>query len=152
MKVISKILNTLIAIFLGVNIITVFLINIHFANLGIIKSATSELAPEININDLLIYQKQNNYQENDVIIYEIQGKYSLAKVKATTEYLTYIKDNTNKEYSPISNADIKGKSLVILTPIYMILYFAIVFTCLIYLIINILLGVKEMKKDSKITS
>ena len=61
-------------------------------------------------------------------------------------------DNTSKEYSPISNADIKGKSLVILTPIYMILYFAIVFTCLIYLIINILLGVKEMNKDSKITS
>lgn len=152
MKIISKILNTLIAIFLVTNIIAVFLINVHFANLGMIKSATNELTPDVKVNDLLIYQKQSAYQENDIIVYAIQNKYSLAKVKSTTEYLTYIKDNTNKEYNPISNADIKGKPLVILNTTHIILYFIIVFACLIYLIINILLGVKEMKKDSKITS
>ena len=42
MKIISKILNTLVAIFLVTNIIAVFLINVHFANLGMIKSATNE--------------------------------------------------------------------------------------------------------------
>lgn len=152
MKIISKIFNTLVAIFLIVNIVVVFLINVHFANLGIIKSATNELTPDIKIKDLLIYQKQKTYQENDIIVYAIQNKYSLAKVKSTTEYLTYIKDNTNREYDPISNADIKGKSLVILTAKHMIIYFVIVFICLIYLIITTLQGIKEMKKDSKITS
>lgn len=152
MKIISKIFNTLVAIFLIVNIVVVFLINVHFATLGIIKSATNELTPDIKIKDLIIYQKQKTYQENDIIVYAIQNKYSLAKVKSTTEYLTYIKDNTNREYDPISNADIKGKLLVILTAKHMIIYFAIVFICLIYLIITILQGIKEMKKDSKITS
>lgn len=152
MKIISKIFNTLVAIFLIINIVVVFLINVHFATLGIIKSATNELTPDIKIKDLLIYQKQKTYQENDIIVYAIQNKYSLAKVKSTTEYLTYINDNTNREYDPISNADIKGKPLVILTAKHMIIYFAIVFICLIYLIITILQGIKEMKKDSKITS
>lgn len=152
MKIISKILNALVAIFLIANIIVVFLINIHFANLGMIKSATNELTPYVKVNDLIIYQKQNTYQENDIIIYAIQNKYSLAKVKSTTEYLTYIKDNTNKEYNPVSIADVKGKSILILNTRHIILYFTIVFACLIYLIINILLGLKEMKKDSKITS
>lgn len=152
MKIISKIFNTLVAIFLIINIVVVFLINVHFATLGIIKSATNELTPDIKIKDLLIYQKQKTYQENDIIVYAIQNKYSLAKVKSTTEYLTYIKDNTNREYDPISNADIKGKPLVILTAKHMIIYFAIVFICLIYLIITILQGIKEMKKDSKIIS
>ena len=86
MKIISKIFNTLVAIFLIINIVVVFLINVHFATLGIIKSATNELTPDIKIKDLLIYQKQKTYQENDIIVYAIQNKYSLAKVKSTTEY------------------------------------------------------------------
>ena len=152
MKIISKVLNILVTIFLITNIIVVFLINIHFANLGVIKSATNELTPDVKINDLLIYQKQDAYQENDIIIYAIKNKYSLAKIKSTTKYLTYIKDNTDKEYNPISNADIKGKRLVILNATHIIIYFIIIFACLIYLVINILLGVKEMKKNSDITS
>ena len=152
MKIISKVLNILVTIFLITNIIVVFLINIHFANLGVIKSATNELTPAVKINDLLIYQKQDAYQENDIIIYAIKNKYSLAKIKSTTKYLTYIKDNTNKEYNPISNADIKGKPLVILNATHIIIYFIIIFACLIYLVISILLGVKEMKKNSDITS
>ena len=152
MKIINKILSILVSIFLVTNLVVVFLINVHFGSLGMIKSATDELSPDVKVNDLLIYQKQKTYQENDIIVYNIQNKYSLAKVKNTTEYLTYIKDNTNREYDPISNADIKGKPLVILTAKHMIIYFAIVFICLIYLIITILQGIKEMKKDSKITS
>lgn len=152
MKIISKVLNILVTIFLMTNIIVVFLINIHFANLGVIKSATNELTPAVKINDLLIYQKQDAYQENDIIIYAIKNKYSLAKIKSTTKYLTYIKDNTNKEYNPISNADIKGKPLVILNVTHIIIYFIIIFACLVYLVINILLGIKEMKKNSDITS
>lgn len=152
MKIISKVLNILVTVFLMTNIIVVFLINIHFANLGVIKSATNELTPDVKINDLLIYQKQDAYQENDIIIYAIKNKYSLAKIKSTTKYLTYIKDNTNKEYNPISNADIKGKPLAILNATHIIFYFIIIFACLIYLVINILLGVKEMKKNSDITS
>lgn len=152
MKIINKILSILVSIFLVTNLVVVFLINVHFGSLGMIKSATDELSPDVKVNDLLIYQKQKTYQENDIIVYNIQNKYSLAKVKNTTEYLTYIKDNTNKEYNPVSIADVKGKSILILNTRHIILYFTIVFACLIYLIINILLGLKEMKKDSKITS
>ena len=152
MKIINKILSILVTIFLITNLVVVFLINVHLAGLGMIKSATDELSPEVKINDLLIYQKQKTYQENDIIVYNIQNKYSLAKVKNTTEYLTYIKDNTNKEYCPISNADIKGKQVVNLNAKHIIIYFITVFICLGYLIINILLSVKEMKKDSKIIS
>ena len=49
MKIISKVLNILVTIFLITNIIIVFLINIHFANLGVIKSATNELTPDVKI-------------------------------------------------------------------------------------------------------
>ncbi len=152
MKIINKILSILVTIFLITNLVVVFLINVHLAGLGMIKSATDELSPEVKINDLLIYQKQKTYQENDIIVYNIQNKYSLAKVKNTTEYLTYIKDNTNKEYCPISNADIKGKQVVILNAKHIIIYFITVFICLGYLIINILLSVKEMKKDSEVNT
>ena len=65
---------------------------------------------------------------------------------------TYNKDNTNKEYGPISNADIKGKQLVVLNAKHIIIYFITVFICLGYLIINILLGVKEMKKNSEVNT
>lgn len=152
MKIINKILSILVTIFLVTNLVVVFLINVHFGSLGMIKSATDELSPDVKVNDLLIYQKQKTYQENDIIVYNIQNKYSLAKVKNTTEYLTYIKDNTNKEYGPISNADIKGKQLVVLNAKHIIIYFIVVFICLGYLIINILLGVKEIKKNSEVNT
>ena len=95
MKIINKILSILVTIFLVTNLVVVFLINVHFGSLGMIKSATDELSPDVKVNDLLIYQKQKTYQENDIIVYNIQNKYSLAKVKNTTEYLTYIKEPYN---------------------------------------------------------
>ncbi len=152
MKIISKILNAFVVAFLLTNIITVFLLNIHFADFGIIKSSTDELAPAVKVNDLIIYQKKSSYQPDDIIIYAIQDKYSIAKITTTEQYLTYIKDNTNKEYNPVSNADIKGKSLLILNKNHIILYFILVFLCLGYLVASILMGVKEMKKNSEITS
>ena len=95
MKIITKMINTLVAIFLIINIVGLFLVNVHFAGLHFVKSATNELTPLINNNDLVLYQKQDNYQENDIIIYNIENKYSIAKVKSRSEYLTYIKDNTD---------------------------------------------------------
>ena len=73
MKIINKILSILVSIFLVTNLVVVFLINVHFGSLGMIKSATDELSPDVKVNDLLIYQKQKTYQENDIIVYNIQN-------------------------------------------------------------------------------
>ena len=148
MKIITKIINTLVAIFLLFNIVGLFLINIHFAGLHFVKSATNELSPTININDLVLYQKRDNYQEGDIIIYNIENKYSIAKVKSRTEYLTYINDNTDNNYNPVSNADIRGKAIKIFTAKSVILYYSLVIICLAYLTVLIILNLKALKKNS----
>lgn len=148
MKIITKIINTLVAIFLIINIVGLFLVNVHFAGLHFVKSTTNELTPLINNNDLVLYQKQDNYQENDIIIYNIENKYSIAKVKSRSEYLTYIKDNTDNEYNPISNADIRGKAIKIFSAQNVIMYYSIVIICLIYLTVLIILNLNALKKNS----
>ncbi len=148
MKIIIKMINTLVAIFLIINIVGLFLVNVHFAGLHFVKSATNELTPLINNNDLVLYQKQDNYQENDIIIYNIENKYSIAKVKSRSEYLTYIKDNTDNEYNPISNADIRGKAIKIFSSQSVIMYYSIVIICLIYLTVLIILNLNALKKNS----
>lgn len=148
MKIITKMINTLVAIFLIINIVGLFLVNVHFAGLHFVKSATNELTPLINNNDLVLYQKQDNYQENDIIIYNIENKYSIAKVKSCSEYLTYIKDNTDNEYNPISNADIRGKAIKIFSAQSVIMYYSIVIICLIYLTVLIILNLNALKKNS----
>lgn len=148
MKIITKTINTLVTIFLLVNIVGLFLINIHFADLHFVKSATNELSPTININDLILYQKQDNYQEGDIIIYNIENKYSIAKVKLRTEYLTYINDNTDNTYNPVSNADICGKAIKIFNAKSVIFYYSLVIICLSYLTVLIILNLKALKKNS----
>ena len=148
MKIITKIINTLVAIFLIINIVGLFLVNVHFAGLNFVKSTTNELTPLINNNDLVLYQKPDNYQENDIIIYNIENKYSIAKVKSRSEYLTYIKDNTDNEYNPISNADIRGKAIKIFSAQNVIMYYSIVIICLIYLTVLIILNLNALKKNS----
>lgn len=148
MKIITKIINTLVATFLIVNIVCLFLINIHFAGLRFVKSTTDELSPTINSNDLVLYQKKDNYQEEDIIVYNIESKYSIAKVKSRSEYLTYIKDNTDNDYNPISNADIRGKAIKIFSAKSVIMYYSIVIICLIYLIVFIILNLNALKKNS----
>ena len=148
MKIITKIINTLVAIFLIINIVGLLLVNVHFAGLHFVKSTTNELTPLINNNDLVLYQKQDNYQENDIIIYNIENKYSIAKVKSRSEYLTYIKDNTDNEYNPISNADIRGKAIKIFSAQNVIMYYSIVIICLIYLTVLIILNLNALKKNS----
>ena len=148
MKIITKIINTLFAIFLIINIVGLLLVNVHFAGLHFVKSTTNELTPLINNNDLVLYQKQDNYQENDIIIYNIENKYSIAKVKSRSEYLTYIKDNTDNEYNPISNADIRGKAIKIFSAQNVIMYYSIVIICLIYLTVLIILNLNALKKNS----
>ena len=148
MKIITNMINTLVAIFLIINIVGLFLVNVHFEGLYFVKSATNELTPLINNNDLVLYQKQDNYQENDIIIYNIENKYSIAKVKSRSEYLTYIKDNTDNEYNPISNADIRGKAIKIFSSQSVIMYYSIVIICLIYLTVLIILNLNALKKNS----
>lgn len=148
MKIITKIINTLVATFLIVNIVCLFLINIHFAGLRFVKSTTDELSPTINSNDLVLYQKKDNYQEEDIIVYNIESKYSIAKVKFRSEYLTYIKDNTDNDYNPISNADIRGKAIKIFPTKSVIMYYSIVIICLIYLTVFIILNLNALKKNS----
>lgn len=148
MKIITKIINALVATFLIVNIVCLFLINIHFAGLRFVKSTTDELSPTINSNDLVLYQKKDNYQEEDIIVYNIESKYSIAKVKSRSEYLTYIKDNTGNDYTPISNADIRGKAIKIFSAKSVIMYYSIVIICLIYLTVLIILNLNALKKNS----
>jgi len=149
MKKIIKGINILITVLLILNIVSVFLLNIHFLTLGVVISNTDNLTPDIKVKDIVIYKSKNDYKENDIIVYNITNKYYMAKVSSREEYLTYIKDNTDTVYNPISNADIKGSPLVVFPSYFIYIYLLINIIILIYLISVILINVKKMYEEEK---
>lgn len=147
MKRIIKGINILITVILILNIVCVFLINIHFASTGLIISTTDELSPEVNNKDIIIYKKKDTYNKNDIIIYNITNKYYIARVERQEEYLTYIKyDDTE---TPISNADVKGSPIVTLPSYTIYIYILVNIAILIYLIVVILISVKKMYEEEE---
>ena len=149
MKYVKKIINIVIFLFLVINIFGLFFINIHFNGLGLLKAVSDTLSPTINKNDLIIYKKARSYNQDQLIVYNIDNKYSIAKIERREEYLTYIKDNTSNVYDPVSNADVRGTVKAIIKPIYILIYFLFVVIILIYLIITIVLSLSKLKLEEQ---
>ena len=112
-----------------------------------IAISAAEFAPKASAFDIEALVEHNiSLHPHDR--YNIENKYSIAKVKSRSEYLTYIKDNTDNEYNPISNADIRGKAIKIFSAQSVIMYYSIVIICLIYLTVLIILNLNALKKNS----
>lgn len=108
--------------------------NFHFQFL-VIKSGS--MLPELNINDIVIIKKYNDYEVGDIITYNYQDKYLITHriiEKSDSEFMTKGDNNNSEDLENVQIQNVKGKVILIIKNQYLK---NVIIVLLIIILINI---------------
>lgn len=107
-KIVSKFIIILLLFLIFLIILSMF--NISFLGFRIFKVVSGSMKPYLNINDIVIVYKNNNYQINDVITYKKNNEYITHRIIDINDKTIITKgDNNNSIDELILKKDIIGK-------------------------------------------
>ena len=120
-KVILTIFYTLIILLITFNILSAF--NISFFGFRIFRVGSGSMIPYLEINDIVITKKTNEYEENDVITFKEEDQYITHRiVQINGETIITKGDANNTNDKPIKKGVIVGRIILKITGLGFIIY------------------------------
>lgn len=73
------------------------------------RATENNLSPNINKNDLIIFEKEENYIVGDYVLYNQNGLYRIGQINDNSNFVYTIKDNDKVYDNKLANENIIGK-------------------------------------------
>lgn len=107
-----------------------------FIGIRVLKIKSGSMYPILDINDFVFIVKSSNYENGDIITYDVDNKYLITHriiEKKDKEFITKGDNNNSEDENIVKYENVKGKVIVIIKNRYLKIFIIII---LIIIVIN----------------
>ena len=107
-KIIGIVAIIILSLVIALNVLS--LLNVSFFGFRVYKIGSGSMRPYLNVNDIIIIKKSNNYKVNDVVTYKSKGETITHRIVSIKNDEIITKGDANNTFDkPIKKNKIIGK-------------------------------------------